>query len=163
MASMQLRVGFSTTEHWLSRVIRFFTKSSVSHCWLAYYDDELDVDFVLEASEFGFRMIPMEVFRKHNLVKEIVNTGRFLGPAGKTLFSWLGHRYDFTGLAGMSWTMVWRRLGFRARNPGNSKATLFCSEAVAAILRLSAYPGSETLVPDQTSPQDVYDFLKARP
>jgi hypothetical protein len=61
-----VRLGFSTTDSWLSGVIRYLTASEVSHTFFQF--DLFGQDWVLEADVTGVRIIPWSRFIAHNRV-----------------------------------------------------------------------------------------------
>ena len=62
------RIGFSTTDALLSRLIRRLTRSKVSHAWLVYHDVDFDREMVMEAVGAGFRIVPLDKFARHNRI-----------------------------------------------------------------------------------------------
>ncbi len=157
------RIGFSTTDALLSRLIRRFTRSKVSHAFLVYFDVDFDREMVMEAVGAGFRIVPLDKFAKHNRVVEIVTPRHSIDEGLKTAVDWLGQGYDTKGLVGMAFLLAMRALRRRTRRVRNlfaSRASLFCSEAVARACLASRYPGF-TQDPETTSPQDLYAFFEA--
>ena len=65
------RIGFSTTNHLLSKIIKKITNSKCSHVWFLYYDENFKCDMVMEA-HFTYQVIPFEMFKKNNKIIEIV-------------------------------------------------------------------------------------------
>ncbi len=157
------RIGFSTTDALLSRLIRRLTRSSVSHAWLVYRDVDFDREMVMEAVGAGFRIVPLDKFAQHNRIVEIVTPRHPIDEGLKAAVDWLGEGYDAKGLVGMALLLLlraFRRRTRRARNLIASPRALFCSEAVARACRACAYPGFER-DPETTSPQDLYAFFQA--
>lgn len=156
-----IKIGFSTHKHnLLSAVIRWFTKSEVSHCWLLVDDPFFGAPMVLEASEVGLRLTNYADFKKANDVVFLVETPFPLDAGVHDAWGWLGSAYDFGGLFGMSFVMLGRWLKQKWGNPFASKSARFCSEAIVQILQDAKYPGSETCVAQETGPQDLLDFLR---
>jgi hypothetical protein len=153
------RIGFSTGTGLLSRIIRFFTDSGVSHAWVLYYDVDFGRDMVLEATLEGVRIVPYDVFQKHNKIVKVVSPKHDLKLGFTKMGEALGEHYDFTGLLGMAWVMVGRWLRRKWHNPLVAASAMWCSEMVAWVLKWSSYPGTEFLDPHATSPQDLYEFF----
>jgi len=134
-----VHVGFSTTGHWLSRLVRRFTRSRVSHCIVVYRSDVFAQEMVLEASGNGFRMIS---WRRWDRVNKLVALYRLnlpeedLRSALERLADRLGDSYDTISLFGFA-LRRWLRL---KRVPFNSKAKLVCSEALALFLHWCRLP-----------------------
>jgi hypothetical protein len=157
------RIGFSTTDALVSRIIRKLTGSQVSHAFLVYRDVDFEREMVMEAVGAGFRIVPLDKFRKHNRVVAIVTPRHSLERGLRAAVEWLGESYDTAGLLGMALYLARRALQRgrrRLRNPLASQRALFCSEAVALACRESAYPGFDR-DPETTSPQDLYLFFRA--
>lgn len=155
-----IRIGFSTTNAPLSRLIRWLTKSAVSHTWLVYYDEDFGQDMVLEATLTGVRLVPYDVFKRHNkLVTEVRPVTVPLQAGLAEVGRWLGAHYDFGGLLGMAVVLLGRSLKRRWRNPLRSSRAMFCSELVAVALKASKYPGTDSWVPSQVDPDTLYKHV----
>ncbi len=158
-----VRIGFSTTDAFLSRLIRRMTGSQVSHAFLVYRDVDFERVMVMEAVGAGFRIVPLDKFEKHNRVVAIVTPRHSIDEGLKAAVDWLGEAYDKGGLVGMGLLLLLRTLRLRVRRARNllaNRRTLFCSEAVARACRESRYPGFH-LHPETTTPQDLFAFFEA--
>lgn len=155
-----MRVGFSTDrKSWLSGLIRKLTKSQASHTWLLYKDLDWAEDIVMDAHWSGWRLIPFSDFQKQNDIVKVVEIKHDLDPGMKLTLRWFGTNYDYAGLFKMAFVMFGRWLGRKVKNPGQSARSVFCSEAIVRVLQASKYPKSETLIPEETSPQDLLNFF----
>ena len=157
------RIGFSTTDALLSRLIRRITGSKVSHAFLVYFDVDFDREMVMEAVGAGFRIVPLDKFAKHNRIVAIVRPRHPIDEGLRAAVDWLGEGYDAPGLVGMALLLAFRALRRRARRARNllaSRRALFCSEAVARACRACRYPGFDR-DPEATTPQDLYAFFLA--
>ncbi len=158
-----VRIGFSTTDALLSRIVRALTRSKVSHAFLVYFDVDFDRDMVMEAVGAGFRIVPLDKFARHNRIVDVV-TPRFPIDEGlRAAVDWLGESYDARGIVGMAILLAVRALRRRTRGARNllaSRRALFCSEAVARACRACKYPGFDR-DPETTTPQDLYQFFMA--
>lgn len=158
-----VRIGFSTTDAWLSRFIRWVTGSKVSHAFLVYRDVDFERVMVMEAVGAGFRIVPLDKFAKHNRIVGIVTPHHPIDEGLKTAVDWLGEGYDAGGIVGMAILLAARALRRRTRGARNflaNRRALFCSEAVARACRACAYPGFDR-DPETTTPQDLYAFFMA--
>lgn len=157
---MHVRIGFSTSTAWYSRVIRWATRAAVSHTFLllVLWGREM----VLEEGVFGWSLRTRDNFEASgNKIVELVTPHVSIDVAVRQSLDWLGQRYDYAGLVGMSWVMLTRWLGKMRRNPLASSHAMFCSEAGARILQEAGYPGAEKLDPPDTTPEDLLKFLRA--
>lgn len=115
---------------------------------------------VMEATEVGFRYIPLASFEKNNDIIEVV-TPRFPLDVGVHAANyWLGESYDFVGLVASFFVILGRWLKRKVKNPVQNPRAMFCSEAVTRVLQLSGYPGTSDLDPASVTPQDLLDLLK---
>lgn len=154
-----VRIGFSKTNHWLSRAIRFVTRSPVSHVFFIFFDPTLGDVFVLEAANTGMVVTPLALFKSKNEIVKVVfpeppipNTIKFLGTR-------LGTKYDYSGLLGSLWVQIGHWFKQRWHNPLASSKALFCSEAVVEALQSVDYPKTRGLDASATTPKDLYEIL----
>lgn len=150
---VSINVCVSTSNSIFSRVIRWFTRSQVSHAFLTFYDETLGRVFVMEANGRGFMLVPWSNWKKHNTV---VARFSLKTPevqqlhALQRLSNLLGATYDYVSVLGF----VLRRFRRRMRNPLNDAAKLICSEVVARFLfdtgdpLLLVFAESETWTPE---------------
>jgi MYXO-CTERM domain-containing protein len=157
------RIGFSTTDAILSRLVRWLTRSQVSHAFLVYFDVDFDREMVMEAVGAGFRIVPLDKFATHNRIVEIVTPRHSIDEGLRAAVEWLGESYDAPGLVGMAVLLAFRALRRRTRTMRNliaSPRALFCSEAVARACLACRYPGFDR-DPETTTPQDLYAFFRS--
>ena len=156
----KFRVGFSTSSAWYSRCIRWFTKAQCSHAFLI--SQALGVVVSIEEGTFGYGIRTLSNMESSgSRVVQVLETSVDLDEAVAKSFQWLGSRYDYAGLIGMSWVMLCRWLGKKVRNPLASSHSMFCSESVTRVLQLAKYPGADALDPSSTDPETLRKFLIA--
>lgn len=156
-------VGFSTTNMWLSRFIRWLTKSKVSHTWLTFTDATLQRQMVMEASFWGFRVVTMAEFKKDSTVIAIIPPKVPLDTATVAAADWLGDYYDFEGLVGAGVVSFWYTwFKRRIKSPFHSGTALFCSESVVKVLQTANYPGAAALDALAITPEQLLEFLQAK-
>ena len=132
-AGLVVHIGFSTTGHWLSRWIRRFTRSRVSHCIVVYRSEIFGQEMVLEASGNGYRIIS---WRRWDRANRLIALYRLDLPEQQLrdglaeLASHLGDAYDTMSLVGFA-LRGWFGL---KKIPFDSRRKLVCSEAVALFL-----------------------------
>jgi hypothetical protein len=150
-----VRIGFSTTNQWISRLIRWVTDAEVSHVFLIYNDNKLDQDMVLDVAFSGYRVLPLDLFARHNTIVHVVEPAVDLTPGMRVVARWLGRPYDWRAFVAFSrWFRSLRN------NPTENPKAIICTEVVVHALRLSGYPGSVELDPKGTTPQALLDFLR---
>lgn len=156
-----ISIGFSRSRHIGSKIIRFFTRSPVSHTFLIVHGSFLGMDMILEAVPGGFHLVTLEAFDKKYEIVYTVPINDVEDTDIRKSTKWLGRNYDYLGVVGTLVVLAGRLFNKKWRNPINTKA-VFCSEALALLLQLSKYPGAETLDPSATTPIDLYKFLNAK-
>lgn len=155
-------IGFSTRKsNPLSMLIRKVTKSKCSHAWLMYRDSFFnDRYMVLEATEWGVRVIDAEIFWSRNLVVAVFLPQVDLTDAVRNSGKIIGQLYDFFGLFGMAFVvMAAKWLKKKIANPLQSPRGLFCSELVMEKMKESNYPGTEKIDSSTISPDEEMRLL----
>lgn len=155
---LKVSIGFSTTTKIRSRIIRWFTRSKVSHAWVAFYDDCLDTRVVLQAETWGYELRPWNRWKKENiLIAEYLPLKDADGGIPK-LATHLGSAYDWkavflTGLANLvkRW---WRK---KTHDPRR----LMCSESVLLFLSYCNFSTGCNLDPELTSPSTLMETIDA--
>jgi hypothetical protein len=156
---MKVSIGFSTSDWWVSRVIRFFTRAPVSHTYIVFDDTLSGFDHeVYEAAWCGFRMSTREKLESGTtrIVKEVavdLNAAKALAICR----GWLECPYDYAGLVGEAWVMLGRLFRKRWNNPFAGPHHMFCSEAATFLLQMAGgdpalKARAMSLVPRATDP-----------
>ena len=156
-----VNVAFSTTSGFFSRVIRWFTRSKVSHSLITFKDETLDKVFVMEANGRGFMLRPWARWRKSNqlVARYTIAVPQHLQiDSLRKLADSLGAEYDYVSLFGF----IWRRFVSRTRNPLSSSSKLICSEVVAQFLDGIDYEGLGFEDPSSWTPEDLYAEIEKR-
>ncbi len=158
-----ISICFSTDpKSWVSRIIRWFTKSKFSHVFLFVTNDPILGDYVLQADTDGVEVTsPARFnFNKNPILKQIIPQSD-LRPAIKSCLSLLNDQYDFGGLLGMAFVeLQWHLFKRKIANPLHfNKNAFFCSAFVVKVLQEAKWPGADSLVPENTDVQMLADFL----
>lgn len=107
---MKLSVGFSRTDSLISKTIRFFLGSNISHTYLRIHDDFLGTPLIIHADWNGVEIIHADLFDKENIIiEEFEIVDERLDKALKKNLRLLGRRYDYLVLFGWAWTIAVRR------------------------------------------------------
>lgn len=153
---MRLRVGFTSSKTWVSKVIQFFTGDVVSHAFVLVEGGE--VGDVIDAAWCGFRINTTDKIGAG--IVEVLDTQV---PMRLDLAKqWLGTPYAYEALLGMAWVCFGRMLRHAWRNPMPNPHHMFCSEAIVYLMQASGEPGAEALDPLRTSPADLRRWMKTR-
>lgn len=126
-------IGFSTTNKWMSKLIRFFTRAPISHVWLSYYDETLGTKMVLQAEWFSYEVRPWARWiRENELIKEyqLLAPKDELTTALQIQATCIGLKYDYLA-AGWTGLLAWTRKKFKG-----SPYRLMCSESVLRFFQL---------------------------
>lgn len=148
---------FSTGSSFASRLIRWVTRSPVSHVslgieWYGY-------PLVLEASLGG--VIPksrVKWERSNKIVKEYLLDNVVSEDLSEVVGS-LNQKYDYIGLLGYIPVLLYRWLGKRIKNPLSSAKSVVCSEFVLSLdPDRDKIPEWKDLDPETTTPKDLFDI-----
>ncbi len=163
---MIVQFGFTTSDWFVSRIIRWATRAKVSHAFVILRGTDLG-DMVLEAGWDGWRLRPLVTWltgstRIVALLEAPADRAAAVAAAAQGATKDVGEPYDYGGLLGMACVAFGRWLGKKRRNPFRSSTSMFCSDAVVAeILQPAGWPGADKLDPQSVSPEDLLEFLDA--
>lgn len=166
MNSLNVTIGFSTTNKVASRLIRWAARAPCSHAWVAFYDSALGLRMVMQAEWRGFELRPWARWARENrLVAEYRVTGLQMAEPLRMLARELGGNYDFksafwVGLR--SWLHRFFRTRFSLR-PSRTPHQLMCSEAVTRLLTWAGAPFPQGLDPELISPGDLLKLVRSLP
>src|SRR5574343_1123540 len=129
---MKLRVGFSTTNTLMSRLIRLFTNGPVSHTYVRFYDEFLKDEFVAHADFPGVLILQANQFEKNNIIiEEFEITDEKLKDSLRRNFRLLGKKYDYWNIVGWAWVLAFKRWAKKKiENPIDDPNKLICVEFV---------------------------------
>lgn len=161
MDAESISVGFSSGRGPVPWLIRRLTSSRVSHTFFLFRDPVFDADMVLEAVATGFHLVPYERWKVGHAIVAEVPIHKDLRRGMRHIASLIGTHYDYAGLFGALVVLAGRWLKHKWHNPFRSRRSMFCSEAIVRVLAASSYPGASALDPEDTTPQDLLDFLQA--
>ncbi len=156
---MSIKIGFSTSTSWISRAIRWFTKSPVSHAFALIEAVPGFGDMVLQAIATGWTLTTRKRFEAGAQIVKLVSPTVPLDKGFDVALSWLDEPYAFAGVAGMAWVCLGRALRRVWRNPWPDPHHMFCSEGIVYMLQADGYPGADKLDPPSVSPADLLAFL----
>lgn len=151
-------IGFSASNSYTSKIIRWFTKSHCSHAYLKFFDPLINEELILEANEHGYVLIPLSRWIKNNTIIsefKITSIPEIAQIQGLHFaVNYLGASYDALGAI----ALFFRRWFSRYHNPlAKTDDRVFCSEMVAMYLK---YVG--LLNPDEQcasyTPGDLLNF-----
>ena len=154
---MSVQVGFSTSEWWVSRVIRWFTKAKVSHAFL--YSPFAELGDVAEAAWCGYRISTLTKLTSGTT--RVVTMKTPVVPLKMEIAKqWLDTPYAYAALFGEAWVCIGRLFRKMWKNPFPDPHHMFCSEAIVLLMQQSGYPGADKLDAVSTSPDDLLRFME---
>jgi len=159
-----MKIGFSTSNSVISKIIRKLTRSEVSHTYLKHNIEGHDL--VLHANEHGVEFDKYVDFnRKFTIVAEY---DLIMTDAQEKAFIFyavqqVDRPYDFLALVGFAWVLLNKAFKRKIGNPFKNKAAYFCSELMLTSLQAAKFFGSEHLDRDLTTPEDLMGFLDKHP
>lgn len=126
-------IAFYWGTSWLSKIVEWFTERGPSHVAYVYKDPQWG--WVQLGSELGgWIFLPTDGSDIWKLYP--VPQGVDIWKGLKANRKWLGARYDFEGLVGMSWVMFWWNVfKKKVKNPIQTASAWFCSEIAAQVFK----------------------------
>ena len=134
---MRVAIGFSRTNSIMSRLIRLFTKGSISHVYVRYYDKTFKVPLILHSDWGGVQFDLAEKFDMENIAVEehILDDPKLEEAIRKNLWH-LGKGYAYVKLWNWAWIIVLKRWFIRkVKDPVVNPKKLICTDFVLYILK----------------------------
>lgn len=163
-------IGFSTTDVWLSKLIRSVSRSKYSHAWVRHGSELWGGQWVTQADWPVVRTWPWDMASRTWTVQQLYRPTFDITLAMRSVRKDFEKRYDIAGLFGIFLvTVVQRWFHRRIQNPLASPDELFCSEFVCQMLmnvRLpdgTALPETERWSPEQASPKLLEKYCRRHP
>ena len=127
-----MSIVLSTTNHFMSRLIRKISRSTVSHASICIEVE--GVPFIVEATTGGVRLIPRKTWERHAVVIREYDY-LFSKDAIRFVLEEVHKKYDYLGLVGfVPVVLAWRWFRKKIKNPLSSSIAVVCSEFVARAL-----------------------------
>lgn len=153
---LDITIGFSTTNKIASRIIRWLTRGTVSHAWVAFTDPTLGLRLVMQAEVWGYEVRPWERWVRENRLVAEFSPNVDLTTSLRWLASSLGSKYDWES-AFLSGVKLW--FGRLWRSRFSSPKRLMCAEAVIRFLQHGGVHSMESLDPELTTPATFLDVV----
>ena len=157
---MRMYVGFSTTGGVLSSLIRWITRSKVSHTFIRF--NVYGEDMLLHSTQHG---VNLDYYSKFKKKKKIVAEYKLTltAPNEKSAISYalkkVDSPYDYLAILGFLWVLTAKSFGKKVKNPFPNRSAYFCSELVVRALMAANFKGADQLYPEKTSPEDLVVFF----
>ncbi len=155
---MKIRVGFSRTNSWISKGIRWFLGTNISHTYIRYHDEFMEIDTIAHADWPGVLTISADKFDRDNVAVEEYEFD-IPKPALKyNLHKFLGNRYDYLAIFGWAWTITVRRwLKQKIKNPKDDPKKLICVDWCLRVLNSAKLTN---INPASMNPKHLLQFLR---
>jgi hypothetical protein len=145
-------IGFSTSSSIVSRVIRWFTRSKISHAWVSFYSEELGFRLIMHATFGGYKLERWVKWKKENKIISKFSCSTDLSYGVRKMAEQLGKDYDWKSAA----MLACRRWIRKFYNPVQDPDMLQCSEAITKLLHYHSF--ALGLDPESTTPKDLAIF-----
>jgi len=156
-----VKILFTAGSVWYARLIRFITRSSVSHVAVEYVDPLWGGPMIAEADARGILVRTAKNGRKDTVVVKEYECLFNIGPGFHAVAKYLGQPYDYKGLFLIWWaTIAWR--WFRRKLQFRSTKNVKCSEFVAKMIKFCNLPGSEDFDTELITPKDLEKYCSLR-
>lgn len=156
------RIVFTASTGWIGRLIRWVTRSKVSHVAIEYSSSTWGGQWIAEADWRGVWKVPAAKVKKNVYCEYKCKFDA--RPALQSIAGYVGTTYDYKGLFMLAWiTAFWRIFRIKIRKPLWKTNSVKCSELVAKML-IAADPSNLVLQgwdPEMISPEDVRLFCEA--
>ena|SRR3990167_2794022 len=156
---MKVILGFSTTDKWMSRAIRLFTKAPLSHVYLRINDTFLKAPLIIHSDFSGVVIQHAEVFDLENkIIQEYEIDSPILDIVlGKNLWH-LGKKYDWKKVFNHAAFILLKRWVVRKiKNPTINPRKLICVDFLLYIFNAA---GITDLPIGYLTPKDLYDWCE---
>lgn len=133
---MKVRIGFSTTNSFVSRLIRWFVSDKVSHVYIRFYDEFLGAWLILHADWPGVIIEDAELFDKHNIIIEEyeIDHPRLKDTLRKNL-RFLRRKYDYWNTIGWAWAITFKRWAKKKwQSPAEDPKKIMCTDFIVRFL-----------------------------
>lgn len=155
---MKGAIGFSASKSWISKAIRWFRRSHVSHAFLII--NKGPRYFVMEA---GIRQVHITSYKKHyekgyvELYSPDVDEKK-IDEAIDKMIPYLEEGYGYLQLLGFAIVCLFDRVGIKIKNPIGRG--IICSELVRDYLVALGFEEFQKLDKNTAAPDDLLDIIK---
>ena len=157
-----MTIVFTTSDDYVSRVVRRLDSAEVSH--VAIGVTLLGVALLVHATFGGVKISHRAKWlRKNRVVREfkpLIDLGEGLSHA----IDCIDEAYGYGALFGFAWVIaVGRWMGRKIRNPLSSPRTYICSELVRSVDMYDRVPEWKLLDPENVRPKQLDDACRISP
>jgi len=156
-----VRIVFTASTQWVSRVIRWVMRSKVSHVSIEYPSKLWGGRWIAEATKGGVRKVQSSKAKKHVFAEFRC---KFEAESGlRSVAKYCGEEYDYTGALAFGFFVLFRRwFKVKARHPLRSSKAQFCSEFVARFFQGVDIGATKEWDVERSDPGRLYRFCDKR-
>lgn len=157
-----MTVVFSTSKHLFSKVIRFVTRSKVSHASISVH--LYGVPVIIESTVGGVKIYPRDKFEKENTLVYEYEVIPDVHDALQQAIEDVGEHYDYVGILGYIPVMIGRWFKKKVKNILASPTKMVCAEFVVKIDKDNKmFPKEITDAATEVTPEDLVEACNKRP
>lgn len=147
-----MKIGFSTDDGFFSRMIRKFTGSEWSHCFIVLDDKFHGIDLVFESTAKGGVRLSLLSEKDNDRVElyEIPGT-----PSIEPVLKYYGRKYGYLQIFGF----VIAKALFLKNNPITKDYV--CSEIALRFMLENGYQEFSNIKPNNATPEDMHSVVKS--
>lgn len=155
-----VKVIVSSSNSWFGRLVKFFTKSTVSHCQL-----EIPIwsrRLIVEVNNKGSRLVSRSIANKNRKVVCIWECTFDVSDGLVYVADSLGEDYDYPGIAYILWMRIVNMFSAKKSSIKYATKALKCSELAFLFFRschISVFPMSR----ETATPEDIRVFCTSNP
>lgn len=156
---MKIAVGFSTTNTFFAKAVRFFTNSTISHTYIRFYDKTLKAHMILHSDFGGVQFSLAERFDAENvsMYEYVINDPRIESAITKNLWH-LDKKYHYRKIWSWMWLIILKRWFVRKiKDPIENPKKLICTDFVLYILNAA---GITNIDIGSMTPQDLLRWFE---
>ena len=157
----EIRIVFTASAHWMSRVIRKVMRSQVSHVYIDYPSDMWGGRWAAEATKGGVRKVQVRKAKKYVFAEFQCKFDA--KPGLRSVAKYCGEDYDYIGALAFGVLVLLRRwLKVKVRRPLSSSKAQFCSEFVTRFLQGAGIAETLNWNVEKSDPGRLYRFCNKR-
>jgi len=164
---MQIEIGFSTSNSWISRLIEWGSSAKVSHAFFILKDENFNDTLIYQSDSDGPEIVTLEEFLKDRKIVCSITPSVDISEAVKeSIKRYIGFKYDYAADLCDAVRDLGSKLGMKWDVDFHGKHAFECAALVVQTLRLvttPGYPDIMTLNPNIIQPGDLLAWLGGPP
>lgn len=156
---MRVVLGFSYGNGWLSKIIKWFINSDVSHTYIKIKKGLMDSNICFHSDPEGVVIQLEETFNaENNVVEEYEIEDERVEKSITRNLKFLGKKYDYMRLVNWAWFIAFKRwVKLKMKNPTEAPGKIICVDLVIRILNGA---GVTCLGYGNMTPSDLREWVR---